>query len=175
MQTFKIAMTILVALVLQLLLGRYLAFFGYADFPLLVTVYFSLQRVPLLGMTVGLLSGLAGDKLMGSVLGVGGFSKTLIGYVIAVASIKFPLENRLARIGVVAFASVINTLLFIGLYAMLEQPLPLSESWHALFESAGYRALADTAVALVIFLLLDKIFPERAATGRVTIKRRVYD
>jgi len=171
-QTLKISATLIVALLLQLLLGKYLAFFRYVDFTLLVTVYFSLQRVPLLGMGIGLIAGLAGDRIVGGVLGVGGFSKTLIGYVIAVTSIKFPIEHRLARIAVVAFASLVNTLLFVGLYLLLEQPIPYSESFGALFGMAGRRALADTAVALFLFILLDKIFPERTAAGRVTIKRR---
>lgn len=73
MQTFKIAATIVVGLLLQLLLAKYVAFIRYLDIPLLLTVYFSLRRVPVLGMTVGLITGLAGDKLFDSVLGVGGF------------------------------------------------------------------------------------------------------
>jgi hypothetical protein len=46
-QTFKIAVTIVVALLLQMLLPKYLAFFRYIDLPLLVTVYFALQRAPI--------------------------------------------------------------------------------------------------------------------------------
>ena len=173
MQTLKISATLILALLLQLLLARYLAFFRYVDFPLLVTVYFSLHRSPLLGMAVGLVAGLAGDKIFGAVLGVGGFSKTLIGYIIAITSIKFPIENRLARLGVVAFASVVNTLLFVGLYVMLEQPIPFSESLGVLFGLAGKRALADTVVALFLFILLDKFFPEKTPAGRAILKRRV--
>ena len=172
MLTLKIASTIIVALILQLLLAKYLALSRYVDFMLLVTVYFSLHRVPLLAMAVGLVAGLAGDKVVGAVLGVGGFSKTLIAYVIAIASIKFPIENRLARIGVVAVASAVNSLMFVGLYLMLEQPVPFSDSPRVLFAMTGRRALADTAVALILFILLDKIFPEKAAASRMTIKRR---
>ena len=50
MQTFKIALTIVVALLLQMLLSDYLGFFQYIDLPLLVTVYFGLQRAPVVGM-----------------------------------------------------------------------------------------------------------------------------
>jgi rod shape-determining protein MreD len=172
-QTFKIAATIAVALVLQLLLGKYAPFMRYVDLPLVVTAYFSLQRVPMLAMTVGIVMGLAGDKVFGSVLGVGGFSKTLIGYVIAVGSIKFPLlENFLVRLGVIAFASAANTLLFIGLYQMLEQPLPFPFNWSILAETGGWKALGDTSAGLVVFMILDRLFPEQGTSGRVATKRR---
>lgn len=173
MQTFKIVTTIAVALLLQLLLGKYATFVRYVDLPLVITVYFSLQRVPMLAMAVGIAAGLGGDKITGSVLGVGGFSKTLIGYLIAVSSIKFPLmENFFARLGVVVFASAANTLLFIGLYQMLEQRLPFQFSWVSLGEAAGWKAMGDTAAALLLFLLLDRVFPEQGTSGRFTIKRR---
>jgi rod shape-determining protein MreD len=174
-QTLKIAATLFVALILQLLLAKYLTFSRYVDFMLLVTVYFSLHRVPVLAMGVGLVAGLAGDKVVGAVLGVGGFSKTLIGYIIAIASIKFPIENRLARVGVVAVASAVNTLMFVGLYMMLEQAVPFSESPGVLFAMIGRRALADTAAALVLFTLLDRLFPEKSAANRMTLKRRFYE
>lgn len=173
MQTFKIVATIVVALLLQLLLGKYAPFLRYVDLPLVITVYFSLQRVPMLAMAVGMAAGLGGDKVSGSVLGVGGFSKTLIGYLIAVSSIKFPLlENFFARLGVVAFGSVANTASFIGLYQILEQRMPFQFTWSALGETAGWKALADVGAALVLFPILDRVFPEQGTSGRVKIKRR---
>ena len=51
MQTFKIALAILVALLLQMLLSNYLGFFKYVDLSLVMTVYFGLQRAPMLGIS----------------------------------------------------------------------------------------------------------------------------
>ena len=68
MQTFKIALTIVVALLLQMLLPNYLGFFRYIDSPLVVTVYFGLQRSPVLGMVTGLIAGLGGDAIGGGSL-----------------------------------------------------------------------------------------------------------
>ena len=94
MQTVKIALTILVALLLQMLLSKYLGFFKYIDLALVTTVYFGLQRALLLGMFTGLVLGIGGDAVVGGILGVGGFSKTLVGYLSAVTSIKLSLECR---------------------------------------------------------------------------------
>ena len=181
MQTFKILLTIAVALFLQLLLSKFLGFFKYIDLALLVTVYFSLQREPLLGMVVGLAAGLGGDIIAGGILGVGGFSKTLIGYIISMASVKLSIENPFARLAAVALASIANTALFVGLYQMLEQnQIPgqltaFAGSWTQLLKTAGWKALADTLAAVVIFIILDRVFYEQATARRMAIKRRFYE
>ena len=113
MRTFKIALTILIALSLQMLLPKFVPVFRYVDFPLIVTIYFGLQRAPILGMAVGVIAGIGGDAVIGGILGVGGFCKTLIGYMAAMASIKLSLEHPLARLAVVAIASASNTVLFV--------------------------------------------------------------
>jgi rod shape-determining protein MreD len=174
-QTLKIALTIIVALLLQYLLPNYLGFFKYIDLPLIVTVYFGLQRDALLGMLTGIALGIGGDALIGGVLGVGGFSKTLIGYLVAMASIRLSLENPLARLAVVAVASAANTLLYVALYQMLEQPLANASTWGELGKIIGWKALADTATAIVMFIMLDRIFAEQKAARRMAIKRRFYE
>ncbi|HEX8089822.1 MAG TPA: rod shape-determining protein MreD [Blastocatellia bacterium] len=175
MQTFKIALTIFVALLLQFLLPNYLGFFKYIDLPLIVTVYFGLQRDALLGMLTGVALGVGGDAVIGGVLGVGGFSKTLIGYLVAMASIKLSLENPLVRLAVVAVASAVNTLLYVALYQMLEQPLPDASTWGELGKIIGRKALADTLTAIVLIIMLDRIFAEQTAARRMAIKRRFYE
>ncbi len=175
MQTFKIALTIAIALLLQLVLTDHLRFFRYVDLPLLVTVYVSLQRAPVLAMLTGGVAGLGGDAIGGGVLGVGGFSKTLIGYLVAFASIKLSLENPLARLAVVALASAANTILYAGLNLMLEQTLPGMDTWAQFGRTIGWKALGDTLTALILFLILDRVFAEQSQARRMAIKRRFYE
>jgi rod shape-determining protein MreD len=174
-QTVKIALTILVALLLQMLLSNYLGFFKYVDFALVMAVYFGLQRATLLGMLTGLVLGLGGDAVVGGILGVGGFSKTLIGYLAAVTSIKLSLENPLARLAVVAVASAANTILFVGLHLMLDQPLADVSTYAGLGKIVGWRVLGDTGTAVVLFLILDRVFAEQTAARRMAIKKRFYE
>jgi rod shape-determining protein MreD len=174
-QTFKIALTIIVALLLQMLLPKRLAFFQYIDLTLIITVYFALQRAPLLGMAAGLVAGLGGDIVSGGILGVGGFSKTLISYLIAMTSIKLSMENPLARLAAVAVASATNTVLFVGLYQMLDQPVPYMNTWAQFGKTVGWRTLADSLTAIVLFLVMDRLFSEQATARRMAIKRRFYE
>lgn len=175
MQTVKIALTILVALLLQMLLSKYLGFFKYVDLALVTTVYFGVQRALLLGMFTGLVLGIGGDAVVGGILGVGGFSKTLIGYLSAVTSIKLSLENPLARLAVVAVASAVNTILFVGLHLMLDKPLEEASTYTGLGKTVGWRVLGDTGVAVVLFLIFDRVFAEQTAARRMAIKKRFYE
>lgn len=177
MQTFKIALVIVAALLLQMLLSKYLGVFQYIDLPLLVTVYFGLQRAPVLGMVTGMIAGLGGDAVVGGILGVGGFSKTLIGYLVGVASVRLSLENPLARLAVVAVASAASTVMFVGLYQMLEQEqaLPHVSTWSQFGATIGWKTLADTLASIVLFLVLDRLFSEQATARRMAIRKRFYE
>jgi len=172
-QTFKIALTIVVALLLQMLLSKYFGFFRYIDLPLVITVYFALQREPVLGMMTGMTAGLGGDAVEGGILGVGGFSKTLIGYVVGMASVRLSLENPLARLSVVAVASAANTALFVGLHQMLERSLV--STWSEFGATTGWKALGDCAASIAVFVALDRFFSEQAAARRMAIKKRFYE
>lgn len=175
MQTLKIALSIIVALLLQLVLTKYLRIFQYVDLQLLVTVYIALQRAPLPGMMTGFASGLCGDAISGGIIGVGGFSKTLIGYFVAMTSVKFSFDNPLARLGVVSVASAANTAFFVSLTLMLDQPLPFVATWGEFGKTTGWRALADSAASIAVFLLLDRVFREHVQARRMAIKKRFYD
>jgi rod shape-determining protein MreD len=174
-QTFKIALTIVVALLLQMLLPNYLRFFQYVDLPLVVTVYFGLQRAPVIGMVTGMIAGLGGDAVQGGILGVGGFSKTLIGYVVGAASVRLSLENPLARLSAVAVSSAANTVLFVGLNQMLEQALPHVTTWPEFGATIGWKVLGDSVTSIVIFVVLDRLFSEQAAARRMAIRKRFYE
>ena len=175
MQTFKIALTIVVALLLQMLLPNYVRFFQYIDLPLLVTVYFGLQRAPVMGMLTGMMAGLGGDAVAGGILGVGGFAKTLIGYLVGAASVRLSLENPLARLSVVAVASAGSTVLFVGLHQMLEQSLPYVSTWGEFGATIGWKMLGDTVASIVLYIVLDRVFSEQATARRMAIRKRFYE
>jgi rod shape-determining protein MreD len=158
-----------------MLLPNHLGFFKFIDLPLVVTVYFGLQRAPVLGMITGMIAGLGGDAVGGGILGVGGFSKTLIGYLVGAASVRLSLENPLARLSVVAVASAGNTVLFVGLHQMLEQALPFVSTWGMFGATIGWKVLGDTLTSVVVFMILDRIFSDQATARRMAIKKRFYE
>ena len=175
MQTLKIAITVILSLLLQFLLPMRLRFFQYIELPLIVTVFFSLMRSPMLGMMTGATAGLGGDYIGGGIPGVGGFAKTLIGYVIATVSVKFPLDNPLARLGIVALASATHTILVVGLYLMLGQSIQHVGDWGEFGKTLGLKTLGDTLASIPVFMLLTRLFPDQSQAKRMAIKRRFYE
>ena len=174
MQSLKVALTITVALLLKMVLPKQLSFFQYVDLALVITVYFSLQRAPISGMLVGVVGGIGQDAIGGGILGVQGFAKTLLGYLVAIASIRFSLENPLARLGVVAVVAAAHAVIFAGLHLVLEDPL-YTTTWGEFGKVLGKSVLADSLASLAVFVLLDRIFPEQHAARRMAIGKRFYE
>ena len=81
----------------------------------------------------------------------------------------------LARLAVVAVASAVNTILFVGLHLMLDKPLEEAATYTGLGKTVGWRVLGDTGAAVVLFLIFDRVFAEQTAARRMAIKKRFYE
>jgi rod shape-determining protein MreD len=173
-QKVKIVIVLVILLVLQMILPKYLGIFRYIELPLLGTIFFSLMRSPLQGMWTGVLAGLGKDFIDGnSIYGINGFSKTLIGYCLGRASLNFPLENPLARLGIVALASFTDTIIVVGFNIILEQPLQVG-AWYDFGRMVGFKVLGDTLTSIPLFMILNRLFPELKEAGRMAVKKRYY-
>jgi rod shape-determining protein MreD len=173
----KVVLVLLVAAALEGQVPLYWPPSRYVDLPLIVTVYFALMRDPFLGMLVGCAAGLAGDLAPGAgpIVGVGGFSKTVIGFVIASVGVRFSLEGPLMRVIVLALASLVNSLLFVGLYELLDQEVMGDGTAGDLARTVGFEMAANLLLGVFIFVIFDKIFPEKSSQGQMRVRRRFYD
>ena len=169
MRQLKIALVLAVAVILQTSLRSVWPLIVYVDLPLIVVVYVALQRDALQALFVGAIAGLATDVLSYGLLGASGFSKTLVAFLIVSLATRVNLDNPLARIPVLAGASLVNDGVYVLLHRMLGQPSNVSFVEHASIKLIG------TTVAGTIFLyLLDLIFSERASQRRqLAFRRRV--
>lgn len=103
----KFAISLVAIVVIQGILSYRIRVFGYFDLPLIFSVYygFTLGRpVPsvILGSSVGLMQ----DALSGAPMGTNGFSKTLIGYLAAMAGTKFDVDLPVTRTVALFFFTV---------------------------------------------------------------------
>ncbi|MDT5295365.1 MAG: hypothetical protein QOJ76_2245, partial [Acidobacteriota bacterium] len=71
---WKIAVCVALAVVLQTSLSALWQPFAYANLPLIVVVYFALQRDAVMAVFIGTAAGLSTDVLSGGLLGASGFS-----------------------------------------------------------------------------------------------------
>ena len=167
MRQLKIALVLALAIVLQTSLSYVWHPFIYVDFPLVVVVYFALQRDPMQALVIGMIAGLATDALSVGLLGAGGFSKTLTAYVVVSVATRIMLDNPLLRIPVLASATLLDSIVYILLHRMLGQPplMPFAAT-------AAFRVIGTTVAGSLILYVLDTFFSERARQRKLFAGRR---
>ena len=144
--------TILAALLLQTFLPLKIPLAGLMDFPLLVTVYFTLVRQnKIFGIALGTGLGLMQDALSHGYIGMFGMAKALVGYLAASAAIRFNVESLFARSVVTASLILLHNLCMAGLqHALLDSP----PAFMAL--DLVSAVLVNVALSLIVFPVLDR-------------------
>jgi rod shape-determining protein MreD len=155
-QRFGLAVAVFVpigATLLQVLLPRMLPGLAILDLPLIITLFFAVsRRSPIAGTITGAAIGLLQDVLTSQPLGVNGMAKSVVGYAAASLSSRIDVENTGTRaILTFGFSLVHSVLLY-----LIERRLLGIHGFHVLWLHELIRALANTLVAIPIFLLLDR-------------------
>lgn len=166
MRQLKIAGVLALAIALQSVFARWPPL-AYVDLPLIVVVYFALQRDVLQALVVGAAAGLAMDALGGGLLGAGGFSKTLTAYMVYIAAARVMLDTTLLRIPVLAAATTIDASVFVGLHRLLGQSLAMP-----FVQALLYKLVATTVAGTVLLYVFEIFFSERARQRRQFAGRR---
>jgi rod shape-determining protein MreD len=141
------------AIILQALLPKPFPRLAILDLPLIVTIFFAVsRRSPIAGAATGATIGLLQDLLTNQPIGVNGMAKTVIGYIAASIGIQIDVESLSTRVLMnFAFSLLSSTLIFLINRRLLGNP-----AFHLLWLHELIRAAANTAVAIPIFLLLDR-------------------
>jgi rod shape-determining protein MreD len=142
----------LVALVLQAWLPRVLGRFAYMDLPLLVTIYFALnRRSPIFGTVLGTVLGMAQDGLTQGAIGIHGIANAVCGFLSASIGIRIVVDNNIIRM-LLNFAF---TLLSSGIVLFIVRIL-LGMAWQANWFDEVLRAAGNALIGMVLFPLLDR-------------------
>jgi len=173
----KLILVAAVAITLEGFVPKYWDAFKYVDLPLIVTIYFALMRDPIVGMVTGYAVGLGADLTPGAgpIVGVGGFSKTLIGFLVATVAVRFSLEGPLLRVLVLAVSSVVSSGLYIGLNNLMDQGIGDDNTPERFAMKVALETAANLIFGVIIFWLFDKLFPDNAPGGAMRVRRRYYD
>lgn len=145
--------TLFAALLLQKFLPVKLPLARFFDFPLMVTIYFALLRrdkVFAIGLGTGV--GLLQDAFSNGPIGIFGMAKALVGYLGASASVKFDLEQLLARLVLMAVLVPVHGAFLLALeHGLLEFPPP----FRPLDFVTG--VLVNVGLGLILFQVLDRL------------------
>ena len=86
---------------------------------LVAVVYLALAYGAVTGMLAGTIGGLVQDALAGGIVGIGGMSKTIIGFVVGVLGAQFNLSSTVPRLVMFVAATFVHEVVFEGLHAMV--------------------------------------------------------
>ncbi len=130
-------LALLAAALTQGLLSHYLPSVARrCDLFTILVVYYGLTRHQTAAMVMGTGAGLVEDSLFGAILGLNGFKKTLLGYLVGTVGSLFMLNQTIPRFGILFVATLIDPLaemllsltlgqrfLFPGISELLQQGL----------------------------------------------------
>ena len=163
----KIGFIVAAAVLLQTNLRQVWEPLRHIDLPLIVVTYFALRRDVVQSMVIGFSAGLGTDVFSKTLLGAGGFSKTLVAYLIAALATRVRLDNQLVRIPVLAGATAVDAVVVVLLQRTFGQPSLMSFA-----ETTSFKLIGTTAVGTFVFYLLDIFFSDRSRQKRHFAFRR---
>lgn len=150
-----IAITILLALLLQTFVPVYIPKFSLLDLLLLVIIYFGLsRRNPSTGLLLGMVVGLLKDSISGPTvpLGLNGIAMTIIGYLASSIGARLDTEHPAARFALTAvFLMLHQGVITLTRRLLLAEPEKWL-TWHLLVAAA-----VNAFVSVFLFMLLDRL------------------
>ena len=123
------------------------------DLPLLAVIFFAVaRRNPIYGALTGATIGLLQDALTGNPIGIYGIAKSVVGYIASSIGVQVDVENFLTRILMNFGFSLLQS----GILFVIERFLLGSRDLKLLWVHELVRAGLNTAVAVPVFLFLDR-------------------
>ena len=172
MKTAAVILAIVGALALQTTLSGMLAGGAIAvNLVLVAVVYLALSYGAVTGLLAGMIGGLAQDALAGGIVGLGGMTKTLVGFFVGVLGAQFNLSTTVPRLVMFVAATVVHQVVFEGLHAMIGgRPFALQLS------ATLIQALANGLLGIVAFFIVEQGpgAVQRRRMGRSTLTQRRF-
>jgi len=172
MKTAGVLVALAVALLLQTTLsGMSMAGGTRVNLVLVAVVYVALAFGAVTGLLAGTAGGLAQDALAGGIVGIGGLSKTVVGFLVGVLGAQFIVSQPLPRFVMFVGATIVHEACTQALYAVIE-----ARGFRLPYSSTLTQALINAAVGVVAFQFVERgpqVLQRRRARG-VSLGRRHY-
>ena len=172
MKTAAVIVGLIGALALQTTLSGLMAGGAIAvNLVLVAVVYLALAYGAVTGVLAGAVGGLAQDALAGGIVGLGGMTKTLIGFVVGVLGAQFNLSTTVPRLVMFVAATFVHEVLFQGLHALIGGR-HFSPLWSAIL----VQALVNALVGVIGFVLVENgpAMLDRRRSRRASLSKRRF-
>ncbi len=133
------------------------------DLVLIAVVYVAIKSGPVTGLMAGTVAGLIQDALAGGILGIGGLSKTVVGFLAGVLGTQFIVTAPLPRFLILLVATALHAAIFMGLYSLLDL-----RQFPSGYSSIVGQAFGNAFVGVVAFQMVEWFpgFVDRRRAGR---------
>lgn len=173
MKVAAVIAALVVALLFQTTLaGLSLEGGALVNFVLVAVVYVALSLGALAGLLAGAAGGLAQDAIAGGIVGIGGLSKTLAGFLVGVLGAQFIVSQPAPRFVMFMGATIVHELCFQSLYALVDGHA-VRIAWTTLFTQAAVNGL----IGILAFQLVEGapgLMQRRDARRSATFSRRRF-
>jgi rod shape-determining protein MreD len=143
----EVALAILVAFIVQTVLGRYFEFLNrYLDLFTVVAALFGLLRGRVAGLATGTIAGLLQDAFSGGLLGFNGIAKTAVGYLAGIVGRHIIVRSWSSRLLFFATMTLVDMAILAGVGHLAELPRVVGEGLTPLYLCAG------NAIAGILFI-----------------------
>ncbi len=134
-----------------------------------VFVALSFGAVP--GLLAGSAGGIVQDALAGGIIGVGGLSKTIVGFLVGVLGAQFIVAHTLPRLVMFVGATVVHEICFQSLYSLVE-----SRSFALRWLPLLGQAVINGMIGIIAFTVVESGpgLVQRREARRHTVSRRRY-
>ncbi|MEO6214069.1 MAG: rod shape-determining protein MreD [Vicinamibacterales bacterium] len=150
MKVAVVFVALAIALLLQSTLGGISLDAGTrVNFVVVAVIYCALSFGAMTGLLAGLAGGLAQDAIAGAILGIGGISKTLVGFLVGVLGAQFIVSQPLTRFVMFVGASVLHEFCFQALSAVVDAR-GVRFHYPAIFAQAAVNGLAGILAFQVV-------------------------
>jgi rod shape-determining protein MreD len=118
---------------------------------LVAVIYVALAFGAVTGLLAGTAGGLAQDALAGGIVGVGGLSKTVVGFMVGVLGAQFIVSQPLPRFVMFVGATFAHEMIFQALYSLVE-----SRAFTMHYSATLVQAVVNGGVGIAAFLLVEQ-------------------
>ena len=162
MRTFLVVVGFGLAIVVQAILSGLLMGGAVAvNLVLVAVVYVALAFGPMTGLFAGSIGGLVQDALGGGIVGIGGMTKTAIGFLVGVLSAQFNLATLVPRLVMFVAATFVHELVVGGL-----QAIAVGQPYSVKLSAVLLQALVNGLIGIVAFVLVEN-GPQMVANRRM--------
>ena len=151
MKTVIVVLGLAGALTVQgILSGLFMGAAMGVNLVLVAVVYLALAYGATTGLLAGAMGGLVQDALGGGIVGLGGMTKTTVGFLVGVLSAQFNLSTTVPRLVMFVAATFVHEVMFTGLQAIAG-----GRHFSLKLSAVLLQALVNGLIGVFAFLLVE--------------------